>query len=367
MTEETDKISDAINNYYKLKYDYENDFYEGYVKKIVMSKNSTKEKKRMFQKLPKPECVNCMRNVGSIFSIKLDVKGISHVYNAQCGDTMDPCPLNIQIETPTIELFSTLFSSYNLNKIKKKIILAKNDLLFGYIKQEQAFNKFDKLASILKEESSTYNYYLENAISLFDNIEVKNNLQKKQVQLGINIQEFKDMMRESKIQNNVQLINNAVEFYIQTIVPLVNEIETIKYPVNKIEIINGEYHLVQKKNKIEDTYFEYNEPKLISFVTGTKNVKKTKANAKSKTVKVTNIESVIGTEPKTKNKPKSKTKKNPVIFEVIPESLPPEITLGENTKQERKREEEERELEREEGELELEREGEEEKEEIIKM
>ena len=344
MTEEKAKINEAVNNFYSLKKTYETDYYDTYVKEIVTSKISKKEKKRRFQKLPKPKCINCMRNVGTVFSIKQDAKGITHMYNAHCGDISDPCPLNIQIEMSNIELYSEILSNYNLNKLKKNIILAKNDLLFGYIKEEEAFKLFDDLSSTLKEETATYDYFLEQFISLFDNNETKVQLEKKLVELGISIQNFKDMIKEAKIQNNTQLINNAVEFVIQTMMPLLNEIETIKYPVNRIEQIDGEYHLIQKKNTIENTYFEYEDSKVLSFVSGIKGKQSKTKEAKSKTKTVKVKESTTETIPVIL-KPKTR-KKKPVEFEItnIPVQIEiPEEEENEEAKAKAKAEEEEEE------------------------
>ena len=336
MTEEKNKINEAVNNFYNLKNTYESDFYDVYVKQIVTAEISKKEKKRRFQRLPKPKCINCMRNVGTIFSIKQNAKEISRTYTAQCGDISQPCPLNIQIEMPNVELYSEMLSIYNLNKLKKNIILAKNDLLFGYIKEDIAFKLFDELSSMLKEETLAYEYLLEEFISLFDNKEKKMELQKKQTELGISIQNFKDMMSEAKIQNNTQLINNAVDYFIKSMVPLLSEIESLKYPINRVEQVNGEYHLIQKKNTIEDTYFEYEDAKLISFVTGTKNkqTKPKESKPKSKTVK----ESTATVNTKTKTK-----KRKPVEFEIIntPEQKQQEQEEQEEQEQEQEQEQEE--------------------------
>ena len=327
---EIDKINEAIDNFYKLKMVYEKDFYEIYVREIVKSNVSKKEKKRLFQKLPKPKCINCLRNVGTIFSIKQNEDMTSRIYKAYCGDISDPCPLNIQIDVGNIELYSNILSTYNLNKIKKDIIMAKNDLLFGYVKEEDAFKKFETLTSTLTSETATYDYYLEEFLSLFDNIEYKNNLQKKQVELGIDIQEFKEMIKEAKMQNNTQIINNAVEFYVRTLLPLLKEIEVMKYPINKMEINDGEYHLIQQKNTIENTYVELDASKLVSFVTGTKEQQPKTTKSKSKPKNTT-----VKTEKK--REPKNKTKKNPV-FEVL---APEQITTEPQEQPEEEQQEEE--------------------------
>ena len=308
MSNDKTKIDEAVVNYYKLKNNYEMNFYDNYVKDIVTSNESKKGKKRSFQKLPKPKCINCMRNVGTLFSITVNKNLTNRLYKAQCGDISDPCPLDIQIEMPNIEEYSSILSNYNVDNLKKEIIKAKNDLLFGYIKEDNAFKIFDDLSNKLKEETVAYDYFLEQYIELFDSVEQRKNLQTKQVQLGIVIQEYKNMMLESKKQNDTQLVNNAVEFYINTIIPLLNEIQSMKYPFNKVEMFDGKYHLMQKKNTIEQTFVEYDNGKLISFVTGTKNTK-----SRSKTVKVL--------EPSTKNNTKTKTKKNKPLLQLVSQAL----------------------------------------------
>jgi len=61
---------EAINEFYRLKDKYENSYYEKYVKPIVKSNKSKREKRLEFSRLPKHECINCKRNVGTLFNIK---------------------------------------------------------------------------------------------------------------------------------------------------------------------------------------------------------------------------------------------------------------------------------------------------------
>jgi hypothetical protein len=103
MSEEIQTPIEAINEYYRLKDKYEKDYYEKYVKPIVNNNKSRREKRVEFSRLPKPECINCKRNVGTIFTIKGDDKELIHTYTAKCGDIVAPCPLNISIITPYTE------------------------------------------------------------------------------------------------------------------------------------------------------------------------------------------------------------------------------------------------------------------------
>lgn len=80
QTKKNQKINEAIDQFYKLKNEYETNFYEKYKKPIINSGKSRREKKSQYQKLPKPKCINCGRNVGSIFTVKGDEKiGRAHV------------------------------------------------------------------------------------------------------------------------------------------------------------------------------------------------------------------------------------------------------------------------------------------------
>lgn len=64
-------VNDALNEFYKLKSTYETEYYTKYVKPIISSEGMSKrEKKAAYSKLPKAECINCKRNVGTLFSIK---------------------------------------------------------------------------------------------------------------------------------------------------------------------------------------------------------------------------------------------------------------------------------------------------------
>ena len=61
---------DGINDYYKLKRDYESAIDKD-IKKLDKGM-SIKEKRKEFQKL-KPKCIDCNRPVGTIFSNKYEL------------------------------------------------------------------------------------------------------------------------------------------------------------------------------------------------------------------------------------------------------------------------------------------------------
>ena len=82
MTEETTLTPiEAINEFYRLKNKYENEYYEKYVKPIIRSNKSKREKRVEFSRLPKHECINCKRNVGTIFTITSNAKKYIKYFN----------------------------------------------------------------------------------------------------------------------------------------------------------------------------------------------------------------------------------------------------------------------------------------------
>lgn len=290
------KVNDAINNYYKLKNQYDENFYDKYVKKIVVSNRSKREKKAAFATLPKPKCINCKRNVGSIFTIKHDPENEYHVYTALCGDVSKPCPLNIKIlmsNTTTInEILEPINSSSGeINKLKIKIINAKNNLLFGYIQEKPAFALFETLTTDLKDKITTNEFFLNDYVKTVDSLEQRQTLQKNKIEFATKVQEFKNRITEFEKTKNPQIIHSAVEYYTNDISPQAKEIRNLTYAYNSVEYIDNNYVLIQKKNTIEQLEIDRSDPVVESYVVGMKNVQKTvsnkesKKNAKSKTKK----------------------------------------------------------------------------------
>ena len=108
---------ERLNDYYKLKSDYE-DLNLKQKKDILNDdKLSWREKRYEYQQL-KPKCVNCKRPVGSIFSVKYDKEVDTRILKAMCGDKINPCPLNIVIHLGYYEKYSN--SIKEIEKIIKK-------------------------------------------------------------------------------------------------------------------------------------------------------------------------------------------------------------------------------------------------------
>ena len=302
MTEQTILTPiEAIDEFYRLKDKYENGYYEKYVKPIIKSKKSNREKRVEFSRLPKHECINCKRNVGTIFSINSDVKKLMKNFKAKCGDIGDPCPLDIQIDYSfRVKMDKEIVNGLsNIEEVKLDIIKEKNNAIFFNKKVVDIFND---LTEHLKLETENTGVVIETNIIRNDNPEKKILIKQTIDEFGKGfILPFKQMVKEFDETNNELILNNAVKFYINEMIPKLKEIHMLKYDVNMVEFdeINNIYKLIQLPISLESNEYFYNNDKVIKFIRGVKKEKKK-----------TRKEEII-------QKPKNKTKKIKPKVELI--------------------------------------------------
>ena len=299
MTEGLLTPIEAINEFYRLKDKYESGYYDKYVKPILKSNKSKREKRVDFSKLPKHECINCKRNVGTIFSIIPNDKELLRNFMAKCGDLSNPCPLDIQIKYSSREPFDITISNglKDIEDIKMKIITEKNNILF-FKSAANIVSVFERLTNDLKFNTEFAGAAIETDILRNDN-PVKTNLLNKTIDdfgKGF-ILPFKQMISDYIESNNELVLNQAIKFYIDEMLPKLKEIEQLRYEVNFVEYNEntGEYILIQRKNSLQDKEYCFeSDDKVVKFVRG--EMKTTK----SKTVKTGEEELVIKTNNKLK-------------------------------------------------------------------
>lgn len=272
---------EAINEFYRLKDKYESSYYEKYVKPIVYSKKSKREKRVAFSKLPKHECINCKRNVGTVFVTKM-VENVRQ-FKAKCGDVQEPCPLDIDITYGKREQINQMIKEGMglIDGIKLNIIKEKNNALF--------FNKdvlkiFNDLTEELKLETENTGFIVETNILRNDNPEKAQVLREAIDEFGKGfIIPFKQMVKEYDETNNELIMNQAVTFYVNEMIPKLKEIFELKYDVSMVEYNEEKniYNLVQILNSLEKNEFYYpGDDKVVKFVKGVKKVKKQTVRSK---------------------------------------------------------------------------------------
>jgi len=304
-------IFESINEFYKMKDKYETAFNEKYIKPILKAENKSKREKRMaFSKLPKADCINCKRPVGTVFSIKKQYDNFTPVrkYLAKCGDLNEPCPLNINIQFGESISYENEIqqNEKEINEYKKNIIKEKYNMMFGYTPEEIAIEHFEQFAREMKDYTYLAGLFIEKNILVNDNPEKKELLKKSIDTFGKEyILKFKQMMKQYDETGDEMLVREAVLFYKNEMMPRLKEIQELKYEVNKVEhdFEQNLFLLYQRKNSLQNLeYSYYKENKIIAFVKGTKEGTKEGSADKTKTLKINKTGS------------KSKTRKAPVIL-----------------------------------------------------
>ena len=291
MAEETQTLTviEAINEFYRLKDKYETGYNTKYVLPIVKSDIPNKAKRVLFSKLPKPECINCKRNVGTIFTIKNDTKEDVRNFIAKCGDLTEPCPLEIQINySVRDQLYNSIIDeSKSIEAIKLEIIKEKNKALFF---NKDVVSAFEKLTSDLKLKTEMVGFGIETNILRNYNPEKYALIKKNIDEFGKGfIVPFKQLISNYMDTENALVLTEAVTFYVKEMVPKLKEIQKMKYAVNFVEYNpdDNTYKLIQYPNSLEDgEFFIKNDDKIVKFIKG---VRKEKKSKNSKTMKNSDI------------------------------------------------------------------------------
>ena len=136
--DEMEEYIEEFEKIIKLKNDYDKKITKAKKDFLIKEPNaSVQEKKEDFEKKKKQmKCLNCGKPGGTIFS-----KDLTHV---SCGNTEEPCELNIQIEKPTVinmpDEIENLTKEINANK--RTITEYKLDLLFDLDDEEVILAEF---------------------------------------------------------------------------------------------------------------------------------------------------------------------------------------------------------------------------------
>ena len=287
-------IIEAIDEFYRLKEKYESVYYEKYVKPIIKSGKSKREKRVEYSKLPKHECINCKRQVNTIFKISSDNRLDLKKFMVKCGDFQDPCPLDIQINYVFREQFDKIIKEglEKIEIIKLQIIKEKNNALFF---DKNVVSIFDKLTQELTLETEFTGFSIETNLHRNNNPEKSDLLKKTIDEFGKGcIIPFKQMIKEYMDTGNELILNQATNFYINEMLLKLKEIQVLKYKVNLVEFDDNTYKLIQLPNSLESTEFFYgSDDKLIKFVKGVrkekKKTKKEKEDIESKNNKTRKI------------------------------------------------------------------------------
>ena len=254
--------SDKLDLYYKLKSNYEmntktlNDII---LKERKQKENSPKKDipreespntNNNDNNIRKQKCLFCKRPVTSIFQTKYNSENKSRLLTAKCGDTVKPCNFNIEIQLNPVQLLNNMVNEQRdfLTEKQIDIIKTKNDLLFGYIDEGSAIQKFEQLQKEIEDETLLLEQTITKLLNITRNRE-RNQLIKEDTEaLYLNIDTFKTHIKEYIRTKNKQHIQNANLFYKHELLPSIDKIIANKYITRMM--------LKDTKSLTEDTFID---------------------------------------------------------------------------------------------------------------
>lgn len=253
------KFNYALNEYYKLKNQYNDKIQKEITKLSKDSGLSNKEKNEKFKQLKK-KCINCGRIGGTIF------KQEGNILYAKCGNIEKPCNLDIQLQKATYSNINSeiteLNNKININKIKT--ISSKLNFLFGYTSQETTLEDFNILKQELIDEVKNYKKLNETYLNIISNLNKIKLIDENNNNLLILIQNFKELISNFEETGDFIYIKDAIELYMESIQETTNKIRNLKYIYNDIEYNEDDNtnNLIQR---------EYTQSQLEIIINNTKN------------------------------------------------------------------------------------------------
>jgi hypothetical protein len=298
-TEEITSVKDALNEYFRLKEKFENEMNVSKRKIMNNPTLSKREKRSEYLKLM-PKCVNCRRpsKKGTLFSITFhpsdDKTDAYRTFKTICGNLVDPCNLNIEINLGVVEHLDKMIENIRkeISETKNVIINDKNKLLFGLITTETALENFDTNKSYITDLTSIYESYLDQWNKKIDNPDKKIELDDSLVLLYQNIDKIKECIQKMNENNDTQFAVDAASIYYTTVQPLMNKIRQLKYGENIVfnDDTNDTCRLIQRQISLQDMGVGGYTDKVAAFDVGLKAKmvpkKKEEAEIKELTIKI---------------------------------------------------------------------------------
>ena len=219
---------DALNLYFRMKNEYGTKIHNK-KKQIYEKEPNKKMAKRLIQQYT-PECIKCKRKVGTIFTRD------ENIYKAICGDTRNPCNLNVEIFTGFLLHFKEMFdlTTEDFEKTRGIIDMEKLNDLFDYVSSEDNVELYKKSLELYIENEKTYKSYLEKHNELYNNPTTKKALITAQEKLFTYIEKSKQFIDEYKKTNNREFLKTAMDLRGNEIKRELSTIRRLKYGIMEI-------------------------------------------------------------------------------------------------------------------------------------
>ena len=268
---ESREYLEILNQYYSLKKNYETKKQDKKNNILTDEHLSMKQKQEAYAKL-KINCINCGRKVGTIF------QNDDGVLTAICGDKINPCILNIKINTGKFIDLKELVDIFQVgvDELKDSIIIIKLNLLFGYSNEVDTLKQFNKLKKELADDLESLMEYKTKMINKLDNLQNKGKIADKISRFYQQIDLIKNTMDEFNETGKIQLIKDMITIYQTRLIPIINETIDLKYKYYAMErnCIDNTDHLIKKVFTLQELLDPFSDPKVESFEISSTKIKR---------------------------------------------------------------------------------------------
>uniref|UniRef100_A0A6C0BSD9 Uncharacterized protein n=1 Tax=viral metagenome TaxID=1070528 RepID=A0A6C0BSD9_9ZZZZ len=273
MEEINENVLNATDNFYRLKTEYEVKMKEEYKKarRLYLSKRTSMKGFKNYIKDLKFPCVNCKRDVNSIFSIK------NYELKAKCGDLENPCRLNIIINRGIYLPYEKIYNGDGIiegirdtiNDLKLKIIDVKTKYILKLITDVEAMSLFDKYYEEIQGDIEMKAIREDMYIQLINN-EINDETIKEKLLLRNNvIQDMKKKMaeyKESERKDKEKLVE-IVDTYITVLIPTIDDLNSLTYKVREMNSFNLDKQIIRYSDT-QQIYYDPEDKSIISNVYG---------------------------------------------------------------------------------------------------
>lgn len=264
-------VNETIDEYYRLKDSYYTK-YNNSKHKILSSDDSLSTKRKKIKRI-QMKCVNCKRNVGTVF------QRVERMLIAKCGDKINPCDLGIQIKLGVYETINNLDNMIHndLEVAKSKFIEIKLLLLFNLGEEDELMPRFEELKERYKSLISIKNL-IEDTIKANNTVKVSSVegtrdversilAEVNKVKLGNLISNFKELITNYETEDSRfskdGIMNDAIDLYINQIIPTEKTIRESLYKIKTILKTGDKFVVKQFKNDIEKKLITLAEPEVV--------------------------------------------------------------------------------------------------------
>ena len=222
----------ALGDYYELKKAYGKAWKK--IKAKIKRLDLPMEKKRERLKKAQRKCIYCRRKGGTIFT---EEKG--HL-KAICAHST-PCKLHIEIKKIKWVYLPTALENTRqiIEMLKRRIIMVKLEFLFDLEKEEATIQKFDRLKTLFEK---TFTYLTSLETTQTNNYRLKdrmNTIEENRLQIYTLQEEFKEMIQNYQESHNSTALKDAVELYIEQIIPREQENQELQYATLYVDVEIG--------------------------------------------------------------------------------------------------------------------------------